>query len=77
MKTILGRARNGVVVFAKGKRLPEGTAVAVTPRKSPVIRVAKRQKRVVFPLVPSHKPGSIRLTGQQIAEILLEQDVSS
>jgi hypothetical protein len=39
--------------------------------------VAKRQRRAVFPLVPSTRPGSIRLTGEQIAKILLEQDVSS
>jgi hypothetical protein len=77
MKTIPGRVKNGVVVLQGGTRLPEGAAVTVVPGKSPVIRVAKRQRRVVFPLVPSKKPGSIRLTGEQIAEILLEQDVSS
>jgi hypothetical protein len=77
MKTIPGRVRNGVVVLKSGTRLPEGTAVTVVPRKSPIIRVATRQRRVVFPLIPSKKPGSIRLTGERIAQILLEQDVSS
>ena len=77
MKAIPGRVRNGVVVLQRGTRLPEGAAVTVVPRKSPVIRVATRQRRAVFPLVPSKKPGSIRLTGDQIADILLEQGVSS
>jgi len=77
MKTIPGRVRNGVVVLKSGTRLPEGAAVTVMPGKVPIIRVATRQRRVVFPLVPSKKPGSLRLTGERIAEILLEQDVSS
>jgi hypothetical protein len=77
MKSIPGRVRKGVVVLEKGATLPEGAAVTVVPSKTPVIRVAPRQRRVAFPLVPSSKPGSIRLTGERIAEILLEQDVSS
>jgi hypothetical protein len=77
MKTIPGRVKNGVVVLEKGTRLPEGAAVSVLSRRSPVIRAAKRQRRVVLPLIPSKNPGSIRLTGEQIGEILLEQDASS
>jgi hypothetical protein len=76
MKTIAGRVKNGVVVLEGGTRLPEGAAVTVVPRKSPLIRVAKRQRRIVFPLIPSNKPGSLDLTGERIAEILLEQDAS-
>jgi hypothetical protein len=77
MKTVPGRVKNGVVVLQRGTRLPEGAAVSVLPGKSPVIRMATRQRRVVFPLVPSKKPNSIRLTRKRIAEILLEQDVPS
>jgi hypothetical protein len=74
---IPGRVQNGVVVLEKGATLPEGTAVSVVPRRAPTIRVARRQRRVLLPLVPSAKPGSIDLTGERIAEILDEQDAAS
>ncbi len=77
MKMIAGRVKNGVVVLQRGARLPEGAEVNVVPRKSPVIRVATRQQRVVFPLVSSKKPGSIHLTGERIAEILDQEDVAA
>jgi hypothetical protein len=57
--------------------LPEGAAVTVLLRASPVIRVAKNQKQVEFPLVPSSAPGSVHLTNEMIAEILDEEDASS
>lgn len=57
--------------------LPEGAAVTVTLRTSPVIRVAKNQKQVEFPLVPSSAPGSFRLTNERIGDILDEEDASS
>ena len=74
---IPGRVRNGVVVLEGGSTLPEGMAVSVVPRVAPVIRVARRQRRVVLPLVPSEDPGSVQLTGERIAEILDEQDAPS
>jgi hypothetical protein len=74
---IPGRVQNGVVVLEGRSTLPEGTAVSVVPRVSPVIRVAKRQRRVVLPLVPSENPGSVDLTAERIAEILDEQDARS
>ena len=77
MKAIPGRVRNGVVVLKKGARLPEGAAVTVVPRQSPVIRVTKRQRRVVFPLVRSKHPGWLHLTNERIAEILQEEDIAS
>ena len=67
----------GVVVLEGSGTLPEGTPVSVVPRASPVIRVAKDQRRVVLPLFPSDYPGSIDLTNDRIAEILNEQDASS
>jgi hypothetical protein len=75
--TIPGRIEGGVVVLEGGSTLPEGTPVSVIARASPVIRVSKRRKRVVLPLVPSKKPGSVDLTSERIAEILLEGDVPS
>jgi hypothetical protein len=74
---IPGRVQNGVVVLEGPSTLPEGMAVSVVPRVSPVIRVARRQRRVVLPLVPSENPGSVDLTGERIAEILVEQDAAS
>jgi hypothetical protein len=75
--TIHGRVQNGVVVLEDGPILPEGMAVSVVARVSPVIRVAKRQRRVVLPLVSSANPGSVDLTAERIAEIMDEQDASS
>jgi hypothetical protein len=72
---IHGRVEGGVVVLDGESTLPEGMPVTVVPRTSPVIRVAKRHRRVVLPLVPSDKPGSVDLTGERIAEILLGHDV--
>lgn len=74
---IHGHVEGGVVVLDGESTLPDGTAVIVVPRGSPAIRVARRQRRVVLPLVPSDKPGSVDLTGDRIAAILLEQDVPS
>jgi predicted nuclease with RNAse H fold len=70
----LGHVENGVVVFDGPVALPEGAAVRVTLRAKPVIRVAKHQKRVEFPLVPSTAPASVHLTNEMIAEILDEED---
>lgn len=74
---IPGRVQNGVVVLDGSVSLPEGSAVMVTLCTKPVIRVAKNQKRVEFPLVPSSAPGSIQLTNEMIADILDSEDVSS
>jgi len=74
---IPGRVQNGKVVFDGPVSLPEGVAVTVTLRTKPVIRVAKNQKRVEFPLVPSSAPGCIQLTNEMIAEILDREDASS
>ena len=57
--------------------LPEGAAVIVALRSTPVIRVAKNQKRVEFPLIPFAAPGSLDLTNERIYEILDEEDVEA
>ena len=72
---ISGHVENGVVVLDGSVTLPEGAAVIVKLRSSPVIRVARHQRRVEFPLVPSSAPGSISLTNQRIGEILEEEDI--
>ena len=74
---IQGVVQNGVVVLDDMFSLPEGAAVTVTLRSHPVIRVAKVQRRVEFPLVPSAAPGSIRLTNERIAAILEEEDIEA
>jgi len=75
--TIPGRVHNGVVLLEGDTTLPEGTAVVVSTRLSPAIRVAKKQQRVSLPFVRSDRPGSIDLTAERIAELLDEQDASS
>lgn len=74
---IPGRIRNGVVVLDGSPLLPEGAAVTVTLRTKPEIRVAAKQRRVEFPLVPSSAPGSVHLTNAMIGELLDEEDASS
>lgn len=74
---IAGRVQNGVVVFEGETTLPEGTEVNVVPRAKPVIQVAKRRRRVVLPLVRSGRPRSVRLTGERIADLLEEEDLSA
>jgi hypothetical protein len=74
---IQGVVQDGVVVLDDTVLLPEGSVVTVAPRSNPVIRVAKDQKRVEFPLVPSTAPGSILLTNERIAEILEEEDIKA
>jgi len=74
---IHGVVHNGVVVLDGAASLPEGTAVTVTLRAKPVIRVAKNQKRVEFPLVPSSAPGSVHLTNERIGEILDAEDIDA
>jgi hypothetical protein len=61
---VSGRVQDGVVLLDTPNAFPEGAAVTVTLRTTPVIRVAKTQRRVEFPLVRSAAPGSIQLTNR-------------
>ena len=74
---ISGRVNNGVVVLEGAPALPEGAAVTVTypalAKASP--DVVKR--RVQVPLVHTGAPGSVPLTGAQVAEILDHEDASA
>jgi hypothetical protein len=70
-----GRVHNGVVVLEGGLLLPEGTPVTVY--FAPTVKPAQPRERIELPLVRSAKPGSLNLTGDRIAEIMEEDDVSS
>jgi hypothetical protein len=74
---IPGQVRNGVVVLEGEATLPEGTPVTVAPRKGSLFHKAKKQRRVVLPLVKSKKPSSANLTNQRIAELLEEDDLAA
>ncbi len=74
---IFGTVQNGVVVLDGSVLPPEGVTVVVTYRTTPVIRVAKNQKRVEFPLFPSSEPGTLELTNERIAEILDEEEIEA
>jgi hypothetical protein len=73
---ILGHVRNGVIVLDKGVTLPEGTTVTVSYGVR-VWRKPGKRKRVKPPLVESKHPGSLRLTGERIAQILDDEDLAS
>jgi hypothetical protein len=74
--TIAGRVEGGVVILEPGSTLPDGTAVTIVPRRAPVIHMAKKRRRVALPLVPSKRPGSLRLSAERIAQLLEEDDLS-
>jgi len=73
---ITGRVQNGVVVLNDGVTLPEGTRVIVTPLVALPPRSDRPRKRVQLPLIHSEQPGTIKLTNDQIAEILDAEDAS-
>jgi hypothetical protein len=71
-----GRIENGSVVLTESVALPDGAPVTViVPAFVPSHDRAER--RVHLPLVPSQAPGSRRLTGDDVAAILSQDDVSS
>ncbi len=74
---IPGRVLNGVVVLDGSMSLPEGAAVFVSFRATPVIRFAKNPKPVVLPLFDAEESGVIHLTNDRITEILDQEDVPS
>jgi len=74
---IQGVVQNGVVVVDPPNSLPEGAAVTVTLRTTPVIHVSPVRRRVQLPLVKSDQPGTLELTNDRIAEILEAEDVEA
>lgn len=72
---VAGHVHNGVVVLDGSVALPEGAAVVVSfPAPSPS---AGGEQRIRLPLVRTDEPGSVNLTGRQIAEILDQDDAAS
>ena len=70
-----GYVQNGVVVFAGGATLPEGTSVTIScdaPSEPPKVK-----KRVQLPLVRSKTPGQLRLTSEMIGEILDDEEMAA
>jgi hypothetical protein len=73
---IHGRVENGVVVLNDGVSLPNGSEVTViVPSPSPA--EPKTGVRVKLPLIPSKRPGSLHLTGDDIATLLNDDDLAS
>ena len=60
------------IVLENGISLPEGALVVVSVPKS---NLPEKKERLRLPLVPSHSPGSVDLTNEQIAEVLGQEDV--
>jgi hypothetical protein len=65
---------NGVIVLEKENSLPEGTIVTIVYPVVPSAGPKKSKRRISVPLVPSDRPGSVRLTGKRIAEILDDEE---
>ena len=74
---IAGDVHNGVVVLEGGITLPEGAAVTVSYPVPAVVTRAGENRRIEVPLVRTGQPGSVNLTGRQIAEILDKEDAAS
>jgi len=71
---LTGRGHNGVVVVEGALSWPEGTRVTVSAEAASQTKSAC-PRRVVFPLVPSRRFGSLSLTGKQVSELRREDDV--
>ena len=72
--TIRGQVEGGVIVLEGGVTLPEGTEVIVSCKPESE-RHPEMPQPVIFPLVRSKFPGTLRLTSDRVAG-LLQEDVS-
>ena len=72
---IPGRVSNGVVVLKGGQTLPEGAQVIVTFQVVDLPGAACAE-RIRFPIVRSGHPGSVKLTGEMVAEFIQDEDLS-
>ena len=73
---IPGRVQNGVVILEGQPALPEGAEVTVSYPALSQRQPAEATSRIQVPLVRTGAPGTVRLTGSEIAEILDDDDVS-
>ena len=71
-----GRVQNGVVVLEGVPALPEGAKVTVSYYGPIAGSPAVKKQRIQVPRIQTGEPGSVNLTGHQIAEILNEEDAS-
>lgn len=77
METLYGHVQNGVVIIEGAVGLPEGTLVTISyPRVASEIST-RTKHRVTLPLVSSDHPGTVSLTGDRVAELLEDDDVSA
>ena len=74
---IPGHVANGVVVLDNGATLPEGASVIVSCEAARRSKSIRKKGPVVLPLVKSNRPGSLNLSNQRIAQILVEEDVAN
>lgn len=73
---ISGRVQNGEVVLEGAPPLPEGAKVTVWYHAPIEAGPRPQKRRIDVPRVKTGEPGTVNLTGQRIAEILDEEDVS-
>lgn len=73
---IAGRVQNGVVVLEGAPALPEGASVTVFYAGPVASEPESKKGRIEVPRVRTGQPGTVNLTGERIAEILDEEDVS-
>ena len=74
---ILGRVQNGVVILQGRTSLPEGASVAVVYPAPQSAQPVAAKRRIELPLVHCDQPGTVHLTGEQIAEILDAEDAAA
>jgi hypothetical protein len=74
--TIPGRVQNGVVIPEGDAALPEGATVSISYPAPNGSTVGGAKKRIDVPLVRTGRPGTVALTGERIAQILGDDDVS-
>jgi hypothetical protein len=73
---IRGRIHNGIVILEGNPALPEGAAVTVMYRAPASSRPEASKTRIQVPLVQTGQPGTVNLSGEQIAELLDEEDAA-
>jgi hypothetical protein len=72
---IHGRVQNGVVVPQGVSSLPEGADVSISYPALAEPKPVPKTRRIEVPLVRTGQPGTVSLTGDQIAEILDAEDL--
>jgi hypothetical protein len=74
---LTGRVENGVVILNDPLALPNGAEVTVIAPTAKPISPSSAQKRVKLPLVPSSQPGSLKLSNDDVAALLEQDEIST